>query len=112
MPQNLSPEMQQCIENCQNCHATCLTMLTNHCLEVGGAHLEKEHVRLMMDCIQICQASADFMLRQSKHHAHICKECAEICQQCADSCEKVGGMDECVQACRACVGTCGSMASA
>jgi hypothetical protein len=106
----MNTEMQQCIQNCQSCHATCLTHLLQHCLEVGGAHVEPNHVRLMMDCVQICAVSADFMLRGSKHHAHICAECAEICEQCAASCEALGDMEECVAACRACAQTCRMMA--
>ena len=64
----------------------------------------------MLDCIQICQASADFMLRGSKHHPHVCRECAEICEQCAQSCEALDGMEDCVKACRACAQSCGEMA--
>ena len=101
--------MQQCIRNCLDCHATCLTMQANHCLEVGGAHVEQKHFKLMMDCAQICMVSADFMLRKSDHHPHICAECAEICNACADSCEAVGDMDLCVQACRKCAQSCGAM---
>lgn len=106
----MKPEMQQCIQNCLNCHATCLKMAMNHCLETGGKHTEPAHFRLMMDCVEICQTSANFMLRGSKHHAHICRECAEICKQCADDCERVGDMDECVAACRKCAQSCSEMA--
>ena len=107
--QHLSSEMQQCIQNCLDCHATCLTMQTNHCLEAGGKHVEPAHFKLMMDCAQICITCADFMLRQSEHHQHICAECAEICNACADSCEAVGDMETCVEACRKCAQSCGAM---
>lgn len=101
--------MQECITTCQSCHATCLQMLSQHCLAVGGKHVEPTHFRLMMDCAQICAVSADFMLRGSAHHAHICAECAEICEACAKSCEELGGMDDCVRACRACAESCRKM---
>lgn len=107
---HMSAEMQQCIENCQKCHAICLSMSSNHCLEVGGAHVAPDHFRLMMDCAQICATSADFMLRGSKHHPHVCAECADICEDCAKSCEQLDGMEECVKACRACVESCSAMA--
>ncbi len=61
----MKPEMQQCIQNCLDCHATCLKMAMNHCLETGGKHTEPAHFRLMMDCVEICQTSANFMLRGS-----------------------------------------------
>lgn len=84
-------------------------MLSRHCLEVGGRHVEPAHFRLMLDCAQICQVSADFMLRASVHHADVCRACAAVCAACADSCEAVGDMDECVQACRTCAESCGEM---
>lgn len=102
--------MQECITNCQTCHATCLSMASTHCLEVGGKHVAPDHFRLMLDCAQICAVSADFMLRGSTHHAHVCAECADICEDCAKSCEAVGDMDECVQACRTCAQSCRQMA--
>ncbi len=109
MMQHNNAQMQQCIDNCTSCHAMCLSMASQHCLEAGGKHVEASHFRLMMDCAQICQTSADFMLRGSAHHAHVCKECADICRDCAASCEAVGGMDECVAACRKCAESCGQM---
>jgi hypothetical protein len=104
-------QMKQCIDNCQKCHATCLQMAATHCLERGGKHVEAEHFRLMMDCAEICQTSANFVLRGSTHHAHVCAECADICEDCARSCEAVGDMDECVAACRACAVSCRALAS-
>jgi len=85
-------------------------MATNHCLEMGGAHVEPEHFRLMLDCAEICQTAANFMLRSSKHHPHVCAECADVCEDCAKSCEAVGDMDDCVAACRRCAQTCSQMA--
>ncbi len=110
--QHLSSEMQECIQNALDCHATCLSMMANHCLAVGGKHVEQSHFKIMMDCAQICITSADFMARQSDHHPHICAECAEICEACATSCEAVGDMQECVDACRKCAASCGAMGQA
>jgi len=55
-------EMQRCLKHCQRCHSTCLEMAATYCLEMGGKHAEPAHLRLMLDCAQICQTSADFML--------------------------------------------------
>ena len=103
-------EMQECIDNCQTCHATCLNMAANFCLEKGGAHVAPDHFRLMLDCARICATSVDFMLQGSKHFPHICRECAEICDGCAASCEALDGMEDCVAACRASAQTCRIMA--
>ena len=105
--------MQACIEHCFDCHKTCLSELSLHCLEMGGAHVEPHHFRLMMDCAQICGVAADFMLCGSKHHPHICAECAEcadICRDCAASCENIEGMETCAAKCRKCETTCRQMA--
>jgi hypothetical protein len=109
--QPVSPEAQACIENCQLCHAVCLSELSRHCLEVGGAHVDPVHFRTMMDCAQICATSADFMLRGSDLHAHVCAACAAICEACAASCEATEGMEECARVCRQCAGSCAKMAA-
>lgn len=103
--------MEDCIHECLECHRVCLKTLAQHCLAMGGRHVEQRHFRLMLDCAQICQVAADFMLRGSDHHTHLCAECAEICRLCADSCEDVGDMGECVEACRACGTSCAEMAA-
>lgn len=87
MPHAISPEMQQCIEECQNCHSVCLQMAANHCLEMGGKHVEPVHFRTMLDCAEICETSANFMLRSSQLHARTCAACAEVCEACAKSCQ-------------------------
>ena len=107
----MSAEMQACIEECLRCHSTCLGMAMNHCLEVGGKHVEPSHFRIMMACAEICRTSASFMLIGTPHHKHLCRECAEICEECAKSCEQVGGMEDCVQQCRRCAESCRKMAA-
>lgn len=107
--QMLSDEMKACVEACLKCHATCLSMAMQHCLEAGGKHLEPKHFRLMMACATMCQTSADFMLLGTPHHKQTCRVCAEICLECAQSCEIVGDMQACVDACRSCGEECRAM---
>jgi hypothetical protein len=102
--------MDECIRECQTCHSVCLQMAMNHCLEMGGRHTEPAHFRLMINCAQICQTSADFMLSGSEMHAEVCGVCAEVCQACADSCRQLDGMEMCVQACERCAESCRMMA--
>ena len=101
--------MQDCIDACTRCHQTCLETAMNECLEKGGKHVESGHFRLMLNCAEICQTSANFMLSSSDFCIQVCEVCAEICEACADSCEQMEGMDECVQACRECARTCREM---
>ena len=107
----LSPEMQSCIDQCLRCYRTCLAAAMTHCLETAGKHVEPAHFRLMMACAEISRTSAHFMLINSPHHKHTCRECAEICDECAKDCERLGGMDECVRACRSCADSCRQMAA-
>jgi hypothetical protein len=107
-------EMQDCIDECQHCHATCLAT-ARHCLDLGGPHAEPAHQTLLADCAQICATSADFMLRGSKHHQLTCGVCAEVCRACADDCERIDPNDtvmkECAEACRRCASFCEKMAA-
>ncbi len=102
---------QNCITTCWECRDECQKTLFTHCLYEGGKHVTPEHVKLMTDCIQICQAAADFMTRQSSLHASVCAACDEICEACAKSCEAIGGehMKRCAEICRRCAQTCREM---
>lgn len=110
--QSQTSEMESCIDTCRRCQQTCLHMAMTHCLEQGGKHVEPEHFRLMMNCAELCQTAANFMLSQSSLHAAVCAACAEVCTACADSCEQVGDMDECVRICRECADSCHKMSGA
>jgi len=103
-------DFRDCIDACTRCHEVCEHMIFQHCLRLGGKHVEPEHLKLMADCAQICGTSADFMSRGSPRHAQTCGICAEICEACADDCERIGDMDDCVQACRRCARACRAMA--
>jgi hypothetical protein len=105
------PAMHDCIQHCWECRDTCQATLYNYCLEQGGHHVEQAHVRLMADCIQICQTAADFMTRGSALHGEICAACAEVCEACADSCDMMDDdeMKACAKICRECADSCRKM---
>lgn len=109
---NLSPnarhDIQACITACNHCHQVCLQTAMNHCLETGGKHVEANHFRLLMNCADICQTSANFLLSGSHQHT-LCEVCAEVCEACAADCEKLGDMSECVKVCRDCAASCRQM---
>lgn len=107
-------EMTECQQNCQQCHAIC-TETAQHCLQKGGKHAEADHIRLLLDCAQICQTSSDFMLRGSPLHTRTCGVCAEICTMCAEACERIKDdsmMKKCAEMCRRCAESCHQMAHA
>ncbi len=110
---NLTDEMQRCIEDCLDCHAICLTT-SQYCLQLGGEHAHVTHMRTLLDCAEICQTGANFMLRGSPLHAATCAVCAEACTRCADECARFDAdpqMQACADLCRQCADSCSEMAS-
>ncbi|MCC7092003.1 four-helix bundle copper-binding protein [Nitrosomonas sp. JL21] len=101
-------DIQACISACNHCHQVCLQTAMNHCLETGGKHVEANHFRLLMNCADICQTSANFLLSGTHQHT-LCEVCAEVCEACATNCEKIGDMNECVKVCRDCAASCRQM---
>ena len=108
----MSQDIERCISECLDCHRICLQTV-QHCLEKGGKHASPEHIRLLLDCAEICQTSANFMLRGSPLHRRTCAVCAEVCTRCAESCEAIDGeqLDDCAEACRSCAESCAQMAA-
>ena len=85
-----------------------------YCLAQGGKHTASEHLRLLADCAEICQTSANFMLRGSPLHVQTCAACAAICQRCAEACESMSNdavMKACAEACRRCADNCQRMST-
>lgn len=109
-----SPEMQQCLTNCLDCHRICLATVP-HCLQMGGQHAAATHIGLLLDCAEICQTSANFMLRMSDFHTRVCAVCAEICDRCAQDCQQLANgdalMQQCAETCRRCAESCRQMAA-
>ena len=108
-------EMRACIQVCTECYAACLEM-ARHCLDLAyrGKHGEAGHVTMLLDCAEICQTSANFMLRGSPNHAHTCGACAEICRACERECRRFGddaAMQWCAEVCQRCAESCARMAA-
>lgn len=106
----MSAAMQAAIKACLDCHSMCLQTAMNYCLEQGGRHVGAAHLRLMLNCAELCQTSANFMLSNSLSHGRVCGVCAEVCEACARSCEEIGDMRECREECLRCAKSCRSMA--
>jgi len=107
-------EIQHCIDVCQECHEACLA-LVDHCLRKGGRHADAAHIRMLLDCAQICGTSADFMIRGSDLHPETCRACAAVCDRCAEDCTRLGddeAMRACVDVCHRCAQSCHQMAGA
>lgn len=108
----MGKDMEQCIQECHDCHSACLTAV-RHCLELGGEHAAADHIVTLLDCSEICETSANFMERDSRHHARTCAVCAEVCRACEQECRRMGDdpmMKRCADACRRCAESCQRMA--
>lgn len=79
--------MKECIANCLDCFEIC-TETVNYSIARGERYVEPLHLRLLMDCAEICQTSAGFMLRGSDLHPRLCELCARVCLDCAQSCDR------------------------
>lgn len=107
----IDQRMRECIQECHHCHDVCMETISN-CLQMGGEHAKPRHIQLLMDCAEICQTSANFMLRMSEFHGQTCGVCAEVCERCAEDCERFDDemMRQCAEACRSCASSCREMA--
>lgn len=101
---------QQCRQACQTCQEVCEETIEN-CLELGGAHATVHHIRMLRDCANICQLSANFMTRQSPYQTDLCRLCAQICTDCAGECDTFEDefMKRCAEVCRDCAEACQTM---
>ena len=113
MASHLDTRMQECVDECLSCYATCEATIA-HCLEMGGKHAAADHIKLLTDCARICSISADFMIRESDVHGQVCAICAEVSRHCAEDCERVDSSDkmmrDCAERSRSCAESCSSMA--
>lgn len=107
-------EMRGCAQECLDCYQACVTTI-QHCLTKGGKHAGADHIRLLNDCLEICMASAGFLLRGSPFHQETCGACAEICRTCAADCRRFGddkAMQACADACERCAKSCDKLSAA
>ena len=110
-PQQSGIALQHSVTEALTCHRICEETIT-HCLHTGGAHADSDHIRMMMDCADICRVASDYMVRGSQFTSAIAALCADICEACAADCERFhddAQMVACAQACRRCAQSCRQM---
>ncbi len=103
--------LQECINQCWTCRTECQKVFFHHCFEKDGPRLEKDFARTMIDCVAICQAAADSMVRESPVHTALCAACADVCEACAYACDQINTvkMRALAETCRACAKSCRAM---
>ena len=90
--QHMPREIQQCIENCSECHQLCLATVY-HCMELGGKYAMPAQITLLLDCAESCQTNANFLLRNSELQGLTAALCADSCTRCAQACERLANGD-------------------
>ncbi len=108
---NNKNQWEKCIQTCLDCYRVCEDTVA-HCLSKGEEHAARYHIQLMIDCIELCKLSSDFMIRNSPFSVRLCKICADVCRQCADNCAEFSDDDQmltCADVCRQCAIVCEEM---
>jgi hypothetical protein len=77
----MDEETRRCVDECLGCQRACVTTASQHCLDVGGRHVEPRHFRLMLACAEICRTSAYLMELGTELHKRTCAVCAEVCEE-------------------------------
>lgn len=98
--------MQQCIQNCRDTHRMCELTMTH--VFAAGAGGKESYIRCLLDCSEICQMAANFMLRESDSHPYACAVCANVCERCAALCRECDEdqLKLCAEMCQRCADSC------
>lgn len=102
--------MQECINKCWEV-SRCGNEAIYESLKMGGKYSELEHLALIMNCVKICESTAQFVVSRSPFMQLLCGLCAKICEDCAEECEKIGDSPGFVSTCRENAVICKSIAS-
>jgi hypothetical protein len=87
----ISEEMRQCIDATSQCYNVCTETLTHSS--------NAEHVRLLIDCCEICQTTQNTLLRASDLGMMLAAVCVEACEKAAWSCRRIDTSDEQLNEC-------------
>jgi hypothetical protein len=104
---DMSRQMQECMDACRECQKWCVALETS-------SGLDSTTIQTTKDCSEMCETCSNFVMRESRFSADICKLCAEVCRACAAACDKTSQgsiAKECAAACRGCMETCPSVGS-
>jgi hypothetical protein len=106
--------MEDCVALCIESHRSCLTS-ARHVIEQRQRRAPAQLVALLQDCAELCQTTANSMLRGAPTHTLLCGACANLCAACAQACEAFKGdavLTRCAATCRDCGAACRHMAMA
>lgn len=104
-------DMERCIDDCTVMHQVALTA-SGHALRHGGGENTNHIIRVLSDCVEMCQTAANFMLRGSPNHKKVCGLNGEICREVAEACSSFDDdvMKKVVESATRCAESCEAMA--
>lgn len=103
-----APSALTCLQACEQCHDTCRAAAFG-ISPAAAQELGADEVRLLLECAELCQLSANWQLAGSRNGGQICAVCAKVCRQCQERCAEIDGMQPCAAACQRCAESCESM---
>ncbi|CAH0498993.1 four-helix bundle copper-binding protein [Novosphingobium sp. CECT 9465] len=101
------------VDKCMAAHRQCVETATYAIGQDRSAESAKR-IAILLDCAELCQVTANSMLRKSSQHALLCEACARLCENCAEAClskDSDAVMRNCATICRDCARACRDMAS-
>ncbi|MCI1003492.1 hypothetical protein HWE01_01585 [Herbaspirillum sp. C7C8] len=105
-----SSSMTTCLQACQHCHEVCRKAAFG-ISPAAAQELAADDVRLLLECAELCQLSANWQLAGSQYCRQICGICAEVCRHCQARCNANDDMQECATVCQRCAESCEAMSS-
>lgn len=110
--EGMAMSMADCIDDCVASHRMCLETAA-YVTKQGAALAKAPLIAMLNDCAELCQTTANSMLRESALHPILCHACAAACERCAQECLRHGKDQQvahCSATCKQCAASCRMMA--
>lgn len=111
--EGMAMPMTDCVDHCIASHRMCLETAA-YVAKQGVPLATASLLAMLTDCAELCQTTANSMLRESTLHIILCRACAEACERCAQECLRHGNdrqMSRCSNTCKDCAASCRAMAA-
>jgi len=101
--------LADCIEAAEYCQRTLREYARNGARAGPGLPADRALWRLMLDCAELCAATADFARTESVFLPQLAESCSHLCDECAAASERAEAspaLEVCAEACRVCASRC------
>ena len=101
---HLPSGMLECVEACMACLVVLRAYARSGARAGPGSTVDRALWRLMLDCAEVCEATASFLRAESTFPPQLTESCTQLCDECAAACESAApaspGLEACSAACR------------